>query len=191
MPLYISFVILHTNQTGGGANMTSPPTTRYNVFDDLCRRQSLDLHFMNWGYADIANVSDKDTVDQIDASASKADPRAKDVLVQPIPIVRARPGRLSALRVFHSKSVLYGAFVWARMPLNRQKWRFPARAGRRSGVPACGPPPEGHRLRLPAALPTAPSQRRRARQGAFLSSPGRRVAVLFNCTPHTTTMRFS
>ena len=37
--------------------MTSPPTTRYNVFDDLCRRRSLDLHFMNWGYADIANVS--------------------------------------------------------------------------------------------------------------------------------------
>ena len=108
--------------------MTSPPTTRYNVFDDLCRRRSLDLHFMNWGYADIANVSDKDTVDQIDASASKADPRAKDVLVQPIPIVRARPGRLSALRVFKSKSVLYGAFVWARRALNSPFWRFSARA---------------------------------------------------------------
>ena len=39
-----------------------------------------------------------------------------------------RPGRLSALSVFHSKSVLYGVFVWARRVLNRQKWRFPARA---------------------------------------------------------------
>jgi glutamate synthase (NADPH/NADH) len=32
--------------------------------------------------------------------------------------VRARPGRLSALRVSHSKSLLYGAFVWARRPLH-------------------------------------------------------------------------
>ena len=39
-----------------------------------------------------------------------------------------RPGRLSALSVFHSKSVLYGAFVWARRALNRQKRRFSARA---------------------------------------------------------------
>jgi NADPH oxidase len=39
-----------------------------------------------------------------------------------------RPGRLSDLSVSHSKSVLYGAFVWARRVLNNQKWRFPARA---------------------------------------------------------------
>ena len=32
--------------------------------------------------------------------------------------VRARPGRLSALSVSPSKSVLYGAFVWARRALN-------------------------------------------------------------------------
>jgi hypothetical protein len=32
--------------------------------------------------------------------------------------VRARPGRLSALSVSHSKSLLYGAFVWARRALN-------------------------------------------------------------------------
>ena len=32
--------------------------------------------------------------------------------------VRARPGRLSALSVLHRKSVLYGAFVWARLALN-------------------------------------------------------------------------
>jgi hypothetical protein len=37
-------------------------------------------------------------------------------------------GRLSALSVFLFKSVLYGAFVWARRALNRQKRRFPARA---------------------------------------------------------------
>ena len=41
--------------------------------------------------------------------------------------VRARPGRLSALSGFYSESVLYGAFVWARGALNRQKLRFPAR----------------------------------------------------------------
>ena len=38
------------------------------------------------------------------------------------------PGRLSALSVFHIKSVLYGVFVWAREVLNSQKRRFPARA---------------------------------------------------------------
>jgi hypothetical protein len=38
------------------------------------------------------------------------------------------PGRLSALSVFHSKSCLYGAFVWARRALNSQKRRFSARA---------------------------------------------------------------
>jgi hypothetical protein len=43
--------------------------------------------------------------------------------------VRAHPGRSSALRIFNSKSVLYGAFVWARRALNRPKRRFPARAG--------------------------------------------------------------
>ena len=43
---------------------------------------------------------------------------------------RARLGRLSALRVFHSKSVLYGAFVWARRALNIQKRLFPIRAVR-------------------------------------------------------------
>jgi hypothetical protein len=43
--------------------------------------------------------------------------------------VRVRPGRLSALSVSHSKSALYGAFVWTRRALNRQKRRFPARAG--------------------------------------------------------------
>jgi hypothetical protein len=35
-------------------------------------------------------------------------------------------GRLSALRVSPSKSVFYGAFVWARKALNNKKRRFPA-----------------------------------------------------------------
>jgi hypothetical protein len=42
--------------------------------------------------------------------------------------VRARPGRLSTLSVFHSKPFLYGAFVWAHTAFNTLKWRFPARA---------------------------------------------------------------
>jgi hypothetical protein len=44
-------------------------------------------------------------------------------------VVRAAQGRLSALRVFLCKSVMYGAFVWARRALKHQKRRFPARAG--------------------------------------------------------------
>jgi hypothetical protein len=43
-------------------------------------------------------------------------------------ICPGRPGRLSALSVFRCKSVLCGAFAWARRALNNQKWRFPARA---------------------------------------------------------------
>jgi hypothetical protein len=39
--------------------------------------------------------------------------------------VRALFGRLSALSVLYSKSILCGGFVWARRALNRQKW-FPA-----------------------------------------------------------------
>jgi hypothetical protein len=42
--------------------------------------------------------------------------------------VRAAQGRLSALSVFLWKSILYGAFVWARRALKDQKRRFPARA---------------------------------------------------------------
>jgi hypothetical protein len=44
--------------------------------------------------------------------------------------VRARPGRLSALSVSHSKSVLYGALTCAHRVLNRPTRRFRARADR-------------------------------------------------------------
>jgi hypothetical protein len=43
-------------------------------------------------------------------------------------ICPGRRGRLSALRVFLCKSILYGAFVWARRTRKHQKRRFPARA---------------------------------------------------------------
>jgi hypothetical protein len=49
--------------------------------------------------------------------------------------VRAVPGRLSAISVFSCKSVLYGAFVWARRALIGQKRRFPARAVRHNLAP--------------------------------------------------------
>ena len=50
-------------------------------------------------------------------------------------------GRLSALLVFLCRSGFYGAFVWARRALNRQKRRFPARAG----SARCLGPPTRHR----------------------------------------------
>jgi hypothetical protein len=40
--------------------------------------------------------------------------------------VRTRLGRLSGLGALHSKSILYGAFEWARRALNSPKRRFPA-----------------------------------------------------------------
>jgi hypothetical protein len=45
----------------------------------------------------------------------------------------ARPERLSALSVSYSKSVLYGAFVWARGSLNSPNRRVPAPGGQSSG----------------------------------------------------------
>jgi hypothetical protein len=72
--------------------------------------------------------------------------------------VRARPGRLSALSIFHSKSVLYGAFMWACSALNVLKPWFPARAAR------------GDRPRLRAV---------RRVHGALLSSPAGRTAAAF------------
>jgi hypothetical protein len=54
--------------------------------------------------------------------------------------VRAVPGRLSALSVFLCKSVLYGAFVWARRALNSRKRRFPARAVAAGPIPGGGLP---------------------------------------------------
>jgi hypothetical protein len=59
--------------------------------------------------------------------AAGADPNVSVTTQTPGP-GRAHPGRLSALSVSQSKSGLYGAFVWARRALNRQKRRFPARA---------------------------------------------------------------
>jgi hypothetical protein len=41
---------------------------------------------------------------------------------------RAHPGRVRAVRVSHSESVSYDAFIWARRALNSQRRRFPARA---------------------------------------------------------------
>jgi hypothetical protein len=38
--------------------------------------------------------------------------------------VRARPGRFSDLSVFHSESVLYGAFAWARRALTAENGGF-------------------------------------------------------------------
>jgi hypothetical protein len=72
---------------------------------------------------------------------------------------RARPGRLSALSVFHSRLGLYGAFVWACRALNIQNRRFPARAGRRPRIAACFCCKR--RRRAPPAHCPGPCKRRR------------------------------
>jgi hypothetical protein len=59
----------------------------------------------------------------------------------PIPTARAAPGWLCGLSAFHRKSILYGAFVWARRALNGPKRWFLALAG----LPARAPAARGHR----------------------------------------------
>ena len=48
--------------------------------------------------------------------------------------VQARPGQFSALSIFTSKLILYGAFVCVRRLLNNPNRRFPARGSRRSST---------------------------------------------------------
>jgi hypothetical protein len=61
------------------------------------------------------------------AARSAAAPRSPGC-ARPAYSVRAAPGRLSALSVFHRKQILFGASVWESRLLNHRKWRFPVRA---------------------------------------------------------------
>jgi hypothetical protein len=82
-----------------------------------------------------------------------------------IATVRARPGRLGALRVvLHSKSVLCGVFVLARRVLSSPKRRFLARAAGGDGRRR-----DGGR---PARLPAEPPRRRLPRRGARAAAQG-------------------
>jgi hypothetical protein len=57
--------------------------------------------------------------------------RGRHRLTDTFRLCPGRRGRFSTLGVFPCKSVFYGAFVWARGALNRQKRRFLARAATR------------------------------------------------------------
>jgi hypothetical protein len=78
--------------------------------------------------------------------------------------VRARPGRLRALHVFHRKYLLYRGFVWERRALNDPKRRFAARA-----VPGSERGPRAayrHRARLLPRDQRPPAVPRGVRRGA-------------------------
>jgi hypothetical protein len=68
------------------------------------------------------------------------------------PPVWALPGRLSALRVSHSQSILYGAFLWARRTLNSPYQRFLAWAVETA---AAAPPPLTEALKVRSAEESA------------------------------------
>jgi hypothetical protein len=59
------------------------------------------------------------------------------------------PVAVSALSVLHIKSVLYGAFEWARRALHSLKRRFPAWAEKQKGIAAM------MQVRLPPSRPSA------------------------------------
>ena len=62
-----------------------------------------------------------------------------------------RRGRLSALSVFLYKSVFYGAFVWARRALNKQKRRLLARAVAENRADEASAAAEGGDDEIPSA----------------------------------------
>ena len=62
------------------------------------------------------------------ARSCSCSPRGSPLCRNSTSPVWARPGRLSALTVSHSKSVLYDTFVWVRRALNGPVRRFPAPA---------------------------------------------------------------
>jgi hypothetical protein len=76
-------------------------------------------------FVEQVHILDEDDVGLALASSDLTDARK---ITQIQETVRAVAGRLSALSVSHSESVLYGALVWARRGLNSQKRRFLARA---------------------------------------------------------------
>ena len=80
-------------------------------------------------------------------------PSAEGLGPSALSATRARPGWLRALSVPPSRSVLYGAFVWARRALDSQKRRVPARAGL-------------HLCALPGHRPLPPWPRRVGSRGA-------------------------
>jgi hypothetical protein len=96
-----------------------------------------------------------------------------------IDAVRARPGRLSTHSVSHSKSSLYGEFVWARRVLNSQKRRFSARAVRPEALCA-GRHRGGHR--------DVPAARAAAEHGhlSALAAPPRVLAARIGMNPIAT-----
>jgi hypothetical protein len=69
---------------------------------------------------------DRDISKHVLSAMAVTDVSKRTLIKEHSPAVRALPGRLSALGVFHSKSPLYGAFVWARRALISPKRRFPA-----------------------------------------------------------------
>jgi hypothetical protein len=80
--------------------------------------------------------------DVVIAAATRGSSRSSRRAGRPAapPTVRACAGRLSGLSVSHSKSFLYGAFVWARRALSRSKRRFSARAEEPFRSPLQGSP---------------------------------------------------
>jgi hypothetical protein len=101
------------------------------------------------------------------------------------------PGWSNATSVFHSKSVLYGAFVWARRALNSQKRRFWARAAQQPTQPTqpqtqrrpkSAPPFRQRRVAQNSAgadrqaKPPTPSKQRRGSTGSTGGRGGRRPA---------------
>jgi hypothetical protein len=75
---------------------------------------------ITWCTSSVLNVPRQAAMDKMDGDGSG------EVEFDELFAVRARPGRLSALSVSHSKSVLFGAFVWVRGALNHRKRRSPA-----------------------------------------------------------------
>jgi hypothetical protein len=120
----------------------------------------------------------EEVVDKKEAAVKAEKAKAKEASKflkkreEQIQTVRARPGRLSGLSVFHSKSSLYGGFLWVHRALDCQKRLFPARADEAAGVPrgagARGGP--GGREHAAGAAADGQGERAGAGGGAYSSA---------------------
>jgi hypothetical protein len=110
----------------GVPDSSSPTTQDYQTADKTRRYQNCNHNRM--GYVSFSCKEHAEAAVQSMQGKVLAGRVMRVEVAKSCPTVRPAQGRLSALSVFHRKSIFYGAFVWARRPFNRPKLRFPARA---------------------------------------------------------------
>ena len=126
-------VVVLTRRTLGGPHPRGATVVTVDVSDRDALLASESLAWLSsvGGIFHLAAVLEDKLMTNIEGEseiARSVGPKAGGAANLQALAVWTRPGRLRTLSVFHYKSILYGAFVWARRALNGPKRWFSARA---------------------------------------------------------------